>query len=89
MKNTNDLDRASMNAIDRKIWQAAENKLAGVRLSACSAVLRELREQIDLTVEGERDSAGSSSAASLLDVIADVGKIVNGSVRPADVHQPG
>jgi len=40
-------------------------------------------------MDRQSNSASGRSTSVLLNVIADIGEIANGSIRPANDHQPG
>lgn len=89
VKNPGNFNRVSEDAINGKVWQAAEHELPRVRVSPSSPIFWKFREQVDASMDGHGDAASGRAASVLVDVIADVSEIANGSVRPANTHQPG
>jgi hypothetical protein len=76
-----DLNDIFVDAIDRKVWQTAEDEFAGIPLATGPSTLGELCQQINLTVNGERHSARGGRASVFIHVVADKREVVCGSVQ--------
>jgi hypothetical protein len=86
MKDADDFHRIRVNAIDSEIGKAAEDKLACVLFSSGPSRLGKLCEQIKLAMDGDRHAARPVRTTMGLDVVADMSKVANGRIRPADLY---
>jgi len=89
MKNADYLHSVLMYAINGEIRPTAEHKLARTWLSTCSSVFGELRQQVNLAVDGKGDAACRGTAAVFVNVVANVSEVADGRIRPANNHSPG
>ena len=89
MKNADDLNDTLVDSIHSKIRQPSEDEFSGIGLPASPSMLRELCQQINLVVYGDRYAARSGRTTLLLNVVANMSEIANSSIRPAEPHQPG
>jgi hypothetical protein len=86
MKNTNDLDGILVNAVDSQIRQPVEYKFSRIRLAPGPSRLRKSCEHIKLAMDRKRYPACFIWPAMVLNVIAKMSEIVDGRIRPAQLH---
>jgi hypothetical protein len=86
VKNAQYLHIVLSNAIDSKIRQASEYKFERPLDAPLAAPLRELYQRVDALIDGKSYAASSGIAVMFSNVIANLGEVAGGGLRPADMH---
>ena len=89
VKDTKNLDAVSAEPVNGEIRQATKHQLPCIWLPACAPELGELSQDTNALANRKRHTAGGCGAPVLANVIANLSKITDCGISPADTHQPG